>query len=44
LLPKSKWCGWDLTPAWFPISSQRIGGEPAYLHKEGGCINLSFFV
>jgi len=31
-----------ITPAWFPISSQRIGGEPE-LHKMG-CINPSFFV
>jgi hypothetical protein len=32
---KSKWCGWDLTPAWFPISSKRIGGEPANTELRG---------
>jgi hypothetical protein len=26
------WCGWG-NPAWFPISSQRIGGEPVQLNK-----------
>jgi len=31
-----------LSPAWFPISSQRIGGEPEL--SEMGCINPSFFV
>jgi len=24
----------EVTPAWFPISSQRIGGEPELLHRE----------
>jgi hypothetical protein len=31
---KNWWCGWDLTPAWFLISSQKIGGEPGKTHKE----------
>jgi hypothetical protein len=33
----------EVTPAWFPISSQRIGGEPVTL-SERGLQNLSFFV
>ena len=41
LLPKSKWCGWG-NPAWFPISSQRIGG----VHERpiGGVDNNSLFL
>jgi len=31
-----------LSPAWFPISSQRIGGEPEL--PKVGCINPSFLV
>jgi hypothetical protein len=31
-----------LSPAWFPISSQRIGGEPEL--PKVGCINPPFLV
>jgi hypothetical protein len=31
----------EVTPAWFPISSQRIGGEPK--RPEGELHKLSFF-
>ncbi len=32
----------EYTPAWFPISSQRIGGEPEL--PKVGCINPPFLV
>jgi hypothetical protein len=41
---KNWWCGWDLTPAWFLISSQRISGEPAENGIKRGLQNPSFFV
>jgi len=40
------WCGWG-NPAWFPISSQRIGGEPVQLNKSfqrGKLINPFIFL
>ena len=43
LVPKTRWCGWDLSPAWFLVSRQRTSGVHGVTLNRGA-YKLLFFM